>query len=67
MVAHPLLAATAPPARVLVFADEFRFAFSRRSSRRACASARTSARTITTTIVAGAVRAETGWWAPAAW
>lgn len=31
MVAHPPLAVTAPPARVLVFADEFRFAFSRRS------------------------------------
>jgi hypothetical protein len=31
MVAHPPLAATAPPARVLVFADEFRFAFSRRA------------------------------------
>ncbi len=30
MVALPPLAATAPPARVLVFADEFRFSFSRR-------------------------------------
>jgi hypothetical protein len=33
LVAHPPLAATAPPARVLVFADEFRFSLSRRSFR----------------------------------